>query len=129
VNDRDPVDAPQAVSVAGELVVFLGVPGLPTPRIYDFLATDTTGFATGVEVKTTLYGAIFLDPNQVNKDVAVANGGGIAVTTGQVVEGVAYHAYCFNCYPILLDIQSATLYLRLLFAGIPVTYGPRLERQ
>jgi Zn finger protein HypA/HybF involved in hydrogenase expression len=95
---------------------------LATTRDYDFLVTDpSSGFTTGIEVKTTIGEAIALNPAQVEKDLVVASKGGYAASTGLVVESVAYHAYCSNCIPALLGLQSATLYVNLLLHGIPVT--------
>jgi hypothetical protein len=113
--------------VRGEDAV--NVPGFATPRVYDFIATDKLGLATGIEVKTTLYSTIFFIPGQVDKDLVVANQGGVVVETGQLVEAVSYHAYCFSCTTAFLNFESATLYMRLLFAGIPVTAGPKLDRK
>jgi hypothetical protein len=115
------------VSPTGQAV---DVPGFSSQRIYDFIVTDkTTGLATGIEVKTTIQESIFLNPEQVEKDVVVANQGGVVATTGQIVEGVTYHAYCFSCYPLLLNVQSTILYMSLLWAGVPVVPGPKLDRR
>jgi hypothetical protein len=130
----------EAVEVAKQLYLDMGydvssgedavsVPGFATPRVYDFIATDKSGLATGVEVKTTLYSTIFFIPGQVEKDLVVANEGGVVAETGQVVEAVSYHAYCFSCTTAFLNFESATLYMRLLFGGIPVTVGPKLDRK
>ena len=130
----------QAVEEAKQLYLDMGydvsagedavnVPGFATPRVYDFIATDKLGLATGIEVKTTLYSTIFFIPGQVDKDLVVANQGGVVVETGQLVEAVSYHAYCFSCTTAFLNFESATLYMRLLFAGIPVTAGPKLDRK
>lgn len=92
--------------------------------VYDFIVTDPVGgLSTGIEVKTTIGSSIFLDPAQVEKDRVVADIGGYAVKTRLIVESVAYHAYCFECAPGLLGIQSATLYVSMLFHGIPVIPG------
>jgi hypothetical protein len=91
-------------------------------RVYDLIATDDAGNAIGIEVKTTVASRIFLDWDQVDKDVIVARSGGVT-TSGQIVSSVSYYTYCFNCNPVWMDIQSASMYVQLIFAGIPVIPG------
>jgi hypothetical protein len=110
------------VSSTEEAVI---VPGFPTPRVYDFIATDKAGVSIDVEVKTTLYSTIFLKQDQVDKDVAVANFGG-QTSVGQVIDMVKYHAFCFNCYRVQVDAQAMALYLRLRAANVPVILEPKL---
>jgi hypothetical protein len=48
--------------------VAVTAPGFPTPRVYDFVMTDPlTADVIGVEVKTTMYDTIFLNPSQVER--------------------------------------------------------------
>jgi hypothetical protein len=85
--------------------------------VYDFIASGPGG-AIGVEVKTTIIASWTLIPGQVEKDVVVANKGGYVKTTGELVDAVEYHTYCFDCHPILATFQNAALYVRLLLNGV-----------
>jgi hypothetical protein len=98
------------------------VPGFPTPRVYDFVMMDPlTADVIGVEVKTTMYDTIFLNPSQVEKDVALYEAGGASSSSlEQPVNKVAYAAYCFGCAAI--DFRRAYLYARLLGAGIHIEF-------
>jgi hypothetical protein len=98
------------------------VPGFEEPRVYDLIATKKGGEAIGIEVKTTIADTIFLNWSQVERDVMVARVGGIT-TYGQIVSSVSYYTYCYSCNPWLVDIQNATLYVRLIMAGIQMKPG------
>jgi hypothetical protein len=93
------------------------VPGFSTPRYYDYIIRDpVTGQNYGVEVKTTLYDTIRLDPSQVMKDAVVAAQGAKVRLVDVHLNGVSYVAYCFGC--VALDFRSAVLQRILLNAGV-----------
>jgi hypothetical protein len=93
------------------------VPGFPTPRYYDYIIRDpVTGQNYGVEVKTTLYDTIRLDPAQVMKDAVVVAQGAKVRLVDVHLNGVSYVAYCFGCET--LDFRSAVLQRILLNAGV-----------
>ena len=87
----------------------MDVPGFLTPRVYDFVVQSPDGVLIGVEVKTTLYDTIFLNPMQVAKDVLLMlNDGGVARASGALIQGVAYTSHCRACD--MIDMRSAALY-------------------
>lgn len=89
-----------------------------TPRFYDFLAYDPfSGVIVGVEVKTTLYDSIRLNPIQVDKDVEVLRNGGTVRKSGQLVRGVAYRAVCFGC-DLAVKVRTNRLFNALKDAEI-----------
>ena len=93
------------------------VPGFATPRYYDYIIRDpVTGQNYGVEVKTTLYDTIRLDPAQVMKDAVVVAQGAKVRLVDVHLNGVSYVAYCFGCET--LDFRSAVLQRILLNAGV-----------
>jgi hypothetical protein len=96
------------------------VPGFSTPRVYDFIARDpATGLVWGMEVKTTMYDTIFLNPSQVMKDAAIyETGGGYAASLDEDVTRVGYIAYCRGCAEI--DLRSFYLRNILNLAGIKI---------
>ena len=98
------------------------IPGFPTPRVYDFVALNPeTGELVGVEVKSTQFDAIFLNPFQVEKDVAVYTLGGVDVDIPSLgrrkLTSVAYDAACDGCEH--LRVRTYYLRFRLWLAGIP----------
>jgi hypothetical protein len=98
------------------------IPGFPTPRYYDFVALNPeTGELVGVEVKSTQFDAIFLNPFQVEKDVAVYTFGGVDVDVPSLgvyrLTSVAYDAACDGCEH--LRVRTYYLRFRLWLAGIP----------
>jgi hypothetical protein len=98
------------------------VPGFSKPRYYDYIIRDPiTGRNYGVEVKTTLYETIRLDPEQVMKDAAVVFQGAKVRLMGIQLSGVSYVTYCFGCTE--LDVRSAVLQRILQNAGVLVIRG------
>jgi hypothetical protein len=95
------------------------IPGFATPRIYEFIALDPdTGELVGVEVKSTKFDAIFLNPFQVEKDVAIYALGGVKVDSlDAFLTSVAYDTACDGCENI--RVRTIYLHARLLNAGIP----------
>jgi hypothetical protein len=98
------------------------ISGFPTPRVYDFVALNPeTGELVGVEVKSTQFDAIFLNPFQVEKDVAVYTPGGVGVDIPSLgtrkLTSVAYDAACDGCEK--LKVRTYYLRFRLQLAGIP----------
>jgi hypothetical protein len=98
------------------------IPGFPTPRYYDFVALNPeTGELVGVEVKSTQFDAILLNPFQVEKDVAVYTLGGVDVKIPSLgvyrLTSVAYDAACDGCEN--LRVRTYYLRFRLWLAGIP----------
>jgi hypothetical protein len=111
-------------SVIQESPVAVDVPGFATPRYYDFIAQHPdTGQFVGIEVKTTLYDTIRLNPEQVAKDVAVMARRGTARLFRLEIQGVGYRTYCWGCEQI--DIRSKVLRSLLDAAKIPYTHGDR----
>lgn len=100
------------------------IPGAPN-RSYDFVMSEPgTGRAIGAEVKTSWWGIIRLNDQQVSFDVQVAQGvPAFAPALGRQITGVQYYTYCFMCgLPVAprenVTIGSAALWLRLQGAGI-----------
>jgi RHS repeat-associated protein len=92
-------------------------------RVYDYVIRDTVeNINIGVEVKTTIGETIRLDKRQVNLDVdlmrssATGGSGGIMVSTGALVRGVSYRAYCFFCDTV--DMRSIYMRQQLDLYGI-----------
>jgi hypothetical protein len=112
-------DAGYAIVSGQGTRVFL--PGFPS-RVYDFVLFDPdTGSTIGAEVKTTIADTIWLNPQQVRFDVAVANGSlGPAIGSGVAVNSVMYYTYCGGCLPMTANLMSGTLSLSLQLAGVPV---------
>jgi RHS repeat-associated protein len=103
--------------------IAVDVPGSSTPRYYDFLAYDpVAGKTIGVEVKTTLYDSIDLQPDQVAKDVVVMRRGGVVRNYGLVVDGVGYTTYCWGC-GLVPNIRGWELQRQLKGAGIHFNHG------
>jgi hypothetical protein len=97
------------------------IPGFPTPRYYDFVVLNPeTDELVGVEVKSTQFDAILLNPFQVEKDVAVYTLGGVDVKIPSLgirkLTSVAYDAACDGCEN--LKVRTYYLRFRLWLAGI-----------
>jgi hypothetical protein len=105
------------IIINGGKSVAVDIAGFPTPRYYDFVALDPeTGELVGVEVKSTKFDTIFLNPFQVEKDVAVYTLGGVDALGGRLTS-VAYDAACDGCES--LNVRTYYLHWRLQQAGIP----------
>ncbi len=94
------------------------IQGFSTPRKYDFLAFDPdTGEYVGVEVKSTKYDAIRLNQDQVQKDAAIYEVGGVFLENrGAWLTSVAYDTACDGCEN--LRIRTQYLHSLLLAAGV-----------
>jgi hypothetical protein len=124
-HDRAVAESMANFEAMGLIVVAIGnaarvtIPGFATPRIYDFIALDPdSGELVGVEVKSTKFDAIFLNPFQVEKDVAIYALGGVKVDSlDAFLTSVAYDTACDGCENI--RVRTIYLHARLLNAGIP----------
>jgi hypothetical protein len=97
------------------------VPGFATPRIYDCLVVDPwQKVVIADEEKTTIYDVIFLNEDQVAKDVALMRFGGTADGLGVRVDRVGYSAHCFGCD--LIDLRPLRLWDELRNAGIDIWF-------
>ena len=104
--------------------VAVDVPGFETPRFYDFIVEDPrTKEVIGVEVKTTLFDTIRLNPDQVAKDVAVVQSGAEVRAAGRQISGVSYITYCNGCAAV--DVRTAVLRAALAAARIPFRHGTK----
>jgi hypothetical protein len=72
-------------------------------------------------VKTTLDKNIFLDPDQVAKDLVVMSSGGVVRSYGLVVDAVGYASYCWGC--TFVDFRGAQLQYALRSAGVQFYHG------
>jgi hypothetical protein len=123
-HDQGVLDAQAAYTARGFLIASYGpiavrIPGLGS-RFYDFIALDPeTGELIGVEVKTTQYDAVSVDKDQVEKDVALLEAGGVYVPqlNGKIT-AVAYETFCNGC--LYINLRKAYLVMRLLESGIRI---------
>jgi hypothetical protein len=123
-HDQGVLDAQAAYVARGFLIASNGpisvrIPGLGL-RFYDFIALDPeTRELIGVEVKTTQYDAISVDKDQVEKDVALLEAGGVYVPqlNGKIT-AVAYETFCNGC--LYINLRKAYLVMRLLESGIRI---------
>ena len=111
----------EILSAGPTLATISGAPN----RSYDFVMSDPgTGQVIGAEVKTSWWGIIRLDEQQVNFDAQVADGvPAYSPSLGRQITGVQYYTYCFMCgIPGAprqsVTIGSAALWLRLQGAGV-----------
>lgn len=109
--------------VLSEAEVAVYIQGHETARKYDFLIRDPwENRVIGVEVKTTLFDRIFLDQDQVNKDVDLIRFGGLTAE-GVPVRGVSYVAYTFGSTSNYVDLRYFRLLHLLRFYEVPVDRG------
>jgi len=125
--------AQQGYIVSSTSPVAVSIDRFSAPRVYDLLVEDPNApggpIYIGVEVKTTLFSTIFLNPMQVAKDVALLTlaaadplfGGGYAQSLNLQVTCVAYQAVCFGCSAV--NIRSNILFGVLNAAGVSVSTG------
>jgi hypothetical protein len=110
-----------ALIILSEGPVAVAVPGFATPRVYDCLVLDpSTNLVIADEEKTTIYDVIFLNEEQVAKDVAVLRFGGWATSLDINVDRVAYSAHCFGCD--LIDLRPLHLWDGLREAGVNIWF-------
>ena len=104
------------------------VPGFATPRIYDCLVVDPRQkVVIADEEKTTIYDVIFLNEDQVAKDVALMRFGGTADGLGVRVDRIGYSAHCFGCD--LIDLRPLRLWDQLRDAGIDIWFDYLPDRE
>ncbi len=108
--------------------VAVNVPGFATPRIYDCLVVDPwQKVVIADEEKTTIYDVIFLNEDQVAKDVALMRFGGTADGLGVRVDRVGYSAHCFGCD--LIDLRPLRLWDELRNAEIDIWFNYLPDRE
>lgn len=95
-------------------------------RVYDYVIYDPVADVNiGKEVKTTLFSTVFVNPMQVAFDVRLVAQGGAFSDSGLFIRGVGYHAVCFLCNVVDLDVRSYLRTNALEAAGIPIIRSNR----